>query len=219
MGKTQNANESLHSVVWHNFPKGKYVGQKSLYCSSALAVTSFNEGSLCFAAILNEYGIPSSASTLYHLDRRDKTRIYMRERAIIQTQRRRRHQLKVRSHTAETSRQRREKSASKYSSGKFGTELVPIATSSVSKEPNSGDESDTTCSKCEQRNCPIGRRKKVQDDWVRPLRSMVSRQLRRCEEGLRPFRYSLLLRRLRGLLIVFLCTEVESMFVIYCTTS
>ena len=146
-------------------PKGKYVGQKSLYCSSALAVTSFNEGSLCFAAVLNEYGIRASASTLYHLARRDKTRIYMRERAIIQTQRRRRRQLKVRSYTAETSRQRREKSASKYSSGKFGTELVPSATSSVSKEPNSGDESDTTCSKCEQRNCPIGRRKKVLD-WI-----------------------------------------------------
>ena len=165
MGKTQNANESLHSVVWHNSPKGKYVGQKSLYCSSALAVTSFNEGSLCFAAVLNEYGIRASASTLYHLARRDKTRIYMRERAITQTQRRRRRQLKVRSHTAETSRQRREKSASKYSSGKFGTELAPIATSSVSKDPDSGDESDTTCSKCEQRNCPIGRRKKVQD-WI-----------------------------------------------------
>ena len=73
MGKTQNANESLHSVVWHNSPKGKYVGQKSLYCSTALAVTSFNDGSLSFAAILNEYGIRDSASTLYHLARRDKT--------------------------------------------------------------------------------------------------------------------------------------------------
>ena len=30
LGKTQNANESLNSVLWHNAPKTKRVGQKSL---------------------------------------------------------------------------------------------------------------------------------------------------------------------------------------------
>ena len=124
-----------------------------------------NEGSPCFAAVLNEYGIRASASKLYHLARKGQNANLHAGACIIQTQRRRRRQLKVRSHTAETSRQRREKSASKYSSGRFGNELVPIATSSVFKDPDSGDESDTTCSKGEQRNCPIGRRKKVQD-WI-----------------------------------------------------
>ena len=87
MGKTQNVNDSLHSVVWHNSPKGKYLGQKSFYCSSALAVTSFNEGSLSFAGIINEYGIRASHSTLYHLAPiRDQIRNYNRDKAIIQTQ-------------------------------------------------------------------------------------------------------------------------------------
>ena len=42
MGKTQNSNESLHSVVWHNSPKAKYSGQKSILSSTALAVSTFN---------------------------------------------------------------------------------------------------------------------------------------------------------------------------------
>ena len=162
MGKTQNANESLHSVVWHNSPKGKYVGQKSLLCSTALAVTSFNEGSLAFAAILREYEISVSASTVHHLASRDKTRILKREKAIRETQRRRRRQQKVRSQAAEASRQRREKKASKYIPGAFGTEILP-----THSEPghDSGEESGTECATCDLRNCPIGRRRKV-EEWI-----------------------------------------------------
>ena len=162
MGKTQNANESLHSVVWHNSPKGKYVGQKSLLCSTALAVTSFNEGSLAFAAILREYEISVSASTVHHLASRDKTGILKREKAIRETQRRRRRQQKVRSQAAEASRQRREKKASKYIPGAFGTEILP-----TQSEPghDSGEESGTECATCDLRNCPIGRRRKV-DEWI-----------------------------------------------------
>ena len=43
LGMTQNSNESLHSVLWHNAPKGKRVGQKSLQISAALTVCTFNE--------------------------------------------------------------------------------------------------------------------------------------------------------------------------------
>ena len=148
------------SVVWHNSPKGKYVGQKSLECSSALAVTNFNEGSLSFAAILREYGVPVSASTVHHLASRDKTRIRKREKAILETLRRRRRQQKVRSQASEASRQRREKKASKYIPGAFGPEILP--TQSV-PGPDSGEESDTECvTSC---ICPIGRRRKV-DEWI-----------------------------------------------------
>ena len=162
MGKTQNANDSLHSVIWHNSPKGKYIGQKSLDCSTALAVTSFNEGSLSFAAILREYGVSVFASTVHHLASRDKTRILKREKAILETQRRRRHQQKVRSKAAEASRQRREKKASKYIPGAFGTEILPTQSA---PDPESGEESDSPCATCDSRICPIGRRRKV-DEWI-----------------------------------------------------
>ena len=165
MGKTQNANESLHSVVWHNSPKGKYVGRKSLQCSTALAVTTFNEGSLSFAAILDEFGIDTSATTMRHLVSMDRTRNLKRERAILETQKRRRRKLKTRKLVAEMSRQRREKTASKYHPGMFGTERQSPQATSSGQHTDSGDESDTICAKCEQRNCPIGRKRKV-DDWI-----------------------------------------------------
>ena len=50
MGLTQNCNESLHSVVWNNAPKIKRIGQKSLQAAAAIAVCTFNEGSMILAA-------------------------------------------------------------------------------------------------------------------------------------------------------------------------
>ena len=51
MGQTQNANESLHSIVWHNSPNAKYVGHKSIVASTALAVSTFNEGEMAIASV------------------------------------------------------------------------------------------------------------------------------------------------------------------------
>ena len=157
MGKTQNSNEALHSVVWHNSPKAKYVGQKSIRCSTALAIGSFNEGSLSLAAVLNEYGITLSYSSLIHLAERDRCRNFKKERAILETIKRRRRYLKVRTSAAEGSRRRREKAASKYATGRFGAEITESDVFS--------DEDNGVCAVCEQRHCPIGRRRKV-DDWI-----------------------------------------------------
>ena len=85
MGKTQNSNESLHSVVWHNSLKAKYSGQKSILSSTALAVSTFNEGSLSFAAVLKEYGISPSYSSLSHFAERDRYRNFTKDRAILET--------------------------------------------------------------------------------------------------------------------------------------
>ena len=40
LGKTQNSNESLHSMIRHHSPETKRVGQKSLIASTAMAVIS-----------------------------------------------------------------------------------------------------------------------------------------------------------------------------------
>ena len=157
MGKTQNSNEALHSIVWHNSPKGKYAGQKSMLSSTALAVSTFNEGSLSFAAVLNEYGISPSYSSLFHFAEMDRYRNSAKERAILATIKRRRRYLTVRASAAETSRKRREKAASKYSSGKFGAE--------VREEDSSDEDDDEVCAICEMKGCPIGRRRKV-DEWI-----------------------------------------------------
>ena len=159
MGQTQNANESLHSKIWHNSPKAKYVGQKSIEASTSLAVSTFNDGEMAIASVLDALSISPSYSTLLHLSRRDHARNQKRERAILESQKRRRRQLTTRTITAESSRKRRAKAcSSSYQSGKFGTETTnPV--------DDSGEESDTACEMCKNRVCPIGRRRKV-DDWV-----------------------------------------------------
>ena len=159
MAQTQNANESLHSIIWHHSPKAKYVGQKSIEASTALAVSTFNGGEMALASVLHAMSITPSYNTLLHFARRDRDRNLKRERAIIETQKRRRRQLTSRAITAESSRKRRAKAGpSLYSSGKYGTEVTHA-------EDNSGDESDTTCEICKKRACPLGRKRRV-DGWV-----------------------------------------------------
>ena len=43
-GKTQNANESLHSVIWSRCPKTVFVGVRRVCGAVASASAGFNEG-------------------------------------------------------------------------------------------------------------------------------------------------------------------------------
>ena len=131
LGLTQNANESLHSVLWHNAPKGKRV--YSLQASASIAVSTFNEGSLILASILADMGVQCTNVTLAHLVTMDKERNRCKRKAVKDTQKRRRRLLKSQFLIAESSRRKREKDATKYKSGCFGSELF----SSGSKEVTS----------------------------------------------------------------------------------
>ena len=44
MGRTQNANESLHSVVWSKCPKTTFVGVDRVVSATCSAVSEFNAG-------------------------------------------------------------------------------------------------------------------------------------------------------------------------------
>ena len=123
LGLTQNANESLHSVLWHNAPKGKRVGQYSLQASASIAVSTFNEGSLILASILADMGVQCTNVTLVHLVMMDKERNRCKRKAVKDTQKRRRRLLKSQFLIAESSRRKREKDATTYKSGLFGSEL------------------------------------------------------------------------------------------------
>ena len=152
LGKTQNSNESLHNMLWNNAPKSKRVGQKSLIASTALAVLSFNEGSLSYSVVLKELGMEASHSSLMYFVRRDRLRNQSRIRRIGETHKRRRRQIISQTKLAESSRKRRDKAI--YSSGKFGSEVA-----------SSGDDSDTLCGKCQLRECPIPSTRRFQQ-WV-----------------------------------------------------
>ena len=131
LGKTQNCNESLHSMIWHHASKAKRVGQKSLIASTAMAVLSFNDGSLAYAELLKELGMDVSFNTLQFLSQRDGLRNLKRKRRILETLKRRRRQMATQITSAESSRRRRDKGAV-YQSEHFRSEL-----------PNSDEDSDT----------------------------------------------------------------------------
>ena len=152
MGKTQNSNESLHNLIWHNSPKSKHVGQTSLSASTALAVLSFNDGSLSYSRVMEELGLTLSHHTLQHLSRRDHSRNLLRARRVHETHKRRRCQMTAQSLVAESSRRRRDKRV--YKSAQFGSEMLP-----------SSDESDTLCDTCGARHCALVS-KSTKDNWI-----------------------------------------------------
>ena len=152
LGKTQNVNESLHNMIWHNAPKAKRVGHKSLLASTALSVLAFNEGSLSYSVLMKDMGLTASYESLLYLSRRDRRRNQSRILRIRETHKRRRRQIVTQTRLAESSRKRRDMSV--YSSGKFGSEVQ-----------SSGEESDTVCAKCQQRESPI-RSKRKYEQWV-----------------------------------------------------
>ena len=144
--------ESLHNMLWHNVPKSKRVCQKSLVASTTLAVISFNEGSLSYSGLMKELGIQPSYNSIIYLARRDRIRNQSRTCRIFETHKHRRRQIIAHTKLAESSRKRRDKAS--YTSGKFGSEVN-----------SSGDESDTLCAKCQQRESPNPSRSKYQP-WV-----------------------------------------------------
>ena len=152
LGKTQNSNESLHNMLWHNSPKSKHVGQKSLVASTALAVLSFNDGSLSYSRVMEELGLTISHHTLVYLSRRDRIRNLQKARRAKETQKRRRRQMTSQTQVAESSRRRRDTKV--YSSCQFGSENIA-----------SSDESDTVCDACKNRHCPLVAKSK-KDNWI-----------------------------------------------------
>ena len=59
--ETQNANESLHNLIWRYCPKGTYVGRKTLETAVALAVCQFTSGATYRALLCSILGICEKA--------------------------------------------------------------------------------------------------------------------------------------------------------------
>lgn len=70
-GKTQNANESLHSVIWQNCPKETFVSKKRLEMSVISSVSNYNFGCLNSLGMQKDINLQS----LIIAERRDKRRI------------------------------------------------------------------------------------------------------------------------------------------------
>ena len=74
-GYTQNANESLHSVVWKLCPKVLHLGKEAVDTACALAVCSWNDGVSSFQAIAEHLETPLTLSAAAQLQYRDIARV------------------------------------------------------------------------------------------------------------------------------------------------
>ena len=73
-GMTQNANESLHNVVWNFCPKSKYLSPQSIRISTSFAITVFNEGELSLYGLMSDLSPNPSPLSFRSLYQREQTK-------------------------------------------------------------------------------------------------------------------------------------------------
>lgn len=74
-GQTQNANESLHSVLWSILPKTTFFGKQRVDAAVALAVGKFNQGNHHLTEVMNMLAIDVREPTLSIVQHQDDERI------------------------------------------------------------------------------------------------------------------------------------------------
>jgi len=74
-GATQNANESINSIVWSILPKAKYHGHRSIRGAAAIASIFFNRGRSGLVKFFDQIGIPITEELLDALLGKDFKRI------------------------------------------------------------------------------------------------------------------------------------------------
>ena len=70
LGLTQNANESLHNMIWCLCPKNKYVSPQSIRKSTAIVVLNFNEGELSLFGVMYDLGLAPSSQVYQSISNR-----------------------------------------------------------------------------------------------------------------------------------------------------
>ena len=74
-GATQNANESINSVIWSILPKAKYHGYRSIRGAAAIAAIFFNRGRSGLIKFFDQVGIPITEELLSTLLGKDCKRV------------------------------------------------------------------------------------------------------------------------------------------------
>ena len=101
---------------------------------------------------MQELGLKASYNSMKYFAARDRLRKQSRIRSCRENHKRRRRQIVAQTKLAVSPRKRRD--CAIYSTCKFGSEVT-----------SSGEESDTLCGKCQQREYPIRSTRKYQQ-WV-----------------------------------------------------
>ncbi|GFO45455.1 hypothetical protein PoB_007196000 [Plakobranchus ocellatus] len=95
LGKTQNPNECLHSLIWSRCPKHLFAGLKRVDIATTFAIGEFNEGSRGTHAFLDAAGCFSGTLQRQMGRKRDSARISKCECAADEVQEARRKKRKL----------------------------------------------------------------------------------------------------------------------------
>ena len=117
---TQNANESLHNVIWNFCPKAKYISPQSVRISTAIAVSIFNEGELCLYGFMRDLKLNTTLLSFRSVCKREEVRQQSRRYFKKANVRRRGRRLKLSNLRREAGLLR--KQGTSYKSGTFGAE-------------------------------------------------------------------------------------------------
>lgn len=74
-GRTQNANESVNSVIWSRLPKSIFVQKETLKVGVYEAILSFNQGSISRCHVLEELGLSPGFYTTRAMHAADRERL------------------------------------------------------------------------------------------------------------------------------------------------
>ena len=79
-GYTQNANESLHGMIWSWCPKAKSFGMQQVQFAVSSAISEFNLGAKFHTSLLESMNVSPGTYTTLYCEELDKQRIYHAER-------------------------------------------------------------------------------------------------------------------------------------------
>ena len=79
-GQSQNANESLHHLLWQRCPKVGFAGLSTVECAAALAAVEFNRGATALGEIIQEMGFYPGAHAKRAFRAMDRKRVYHAEK-------------------------------------------------------------------------------------------------------------------------------------------
>ena len=84
MGRTQNANESLHSVVWSKCPKTSFVGLERVLSATCSAVSQFNAGvETTIRNLCDVMEVPAGGHLLASAEKADHRRLGQAKRQAV----------------------------------------------------------------------------------------------------------------------------------------
>ena len=117
--KTQNANKSMHNLIWKICPKSNYVGRITIDIAVALAASQFSMGASHKVLLCKMLGIEPGSALQFTSQKKDLKRLRKAERASLPVTKKKRKQLKYRSSVKDTTLKKKE--GTTYSAGNFGS--------------------------------------------------------------------------------------------------